>query len=89
MSRAYTIVVVDEQDRPHWLSISELNKILEPHGLSVDAVAMGDRLDMAHCPVLTVTAATTNDGATLNGDRDAQRRAAELLHQDVRLVPVR
>lgn len=48
-----------------------------------------DRARLARCPVLTVSEATTADGATLTGDRDAQRRAADMLHQDVRLVPVR
>lgn len=64
---------------------AELGSILEQMEADLEA----DRARLARCPVLTVTEATTADGATLTGDRDAQRRAADLLHQDVRLVPVR
>lgn len=64
---------------------AELGEILEQMQADLDA----DRRALARCPVLTVSEATTSDGAHLTGDRDAQRRAADMLHQDVRLVPVR
>ena len=53
-----------------------------------DEVAAVEPSGRARLPVLTVSEGDANGPIVLTGDRANQGRAADLLHQDVRLVPV-
>jgi len=95
------IMEVHNADDPHertWYSVAVLvrGRILGRCWYADDVAEMReamrrrqDRGRAQRLPVLTVTEGDANNPIVLTGDRANQCRAAELMHQDVRLVPLK